>query len=284
VFENQGKRRKAKDWKGIKNSVMTDRIKEIGVSHIKAFGWMGFYFFLQLFIWLSFMFGYLGILLLGHDPLGVFSFTQTGDVNKELIELLIEGLIEITTQPSLMGVGIVMIVLFTRSKRKFLSLSSHKPPPQTLRELFDFNRLALKDAFFYILLGIILNLLLSPLETVFAKLSPDTSNAYTSLLGEILTGNPLLLLLGVGIIAPIAEEILFRFFVYENLKKVSVLYASVFSSFLFGLMHLNPIQGIYGFLLGLLFVHQNNKKQSIAPSCLMHIGINSSTILLSFFG
>lgn len=58
-----------------------------------------------------------------------------------------------------------------------------------------------------------------------------------------------------GLITPAAEELLFRGLIYNRMKKYfSVLPAAVVSSVLFGAYHGNPVQALYGTLLGLVIV------------------------------
>ena len=59
-----------------------------------------------------------------------------------------------------------------------------------------------------------------------------------------------------GIVSPIAEELLFRGIIYGSLRRMTKpLTAMLFSSVLFGMYHLNSVQGIYGFLMGCLMVY-----------------------------
>lgn len=56
-----------------------------------------------------------------------------------------------------------------------------------------------------------------------------------------------------GIVVPLAEEIIFRFLCFNLLKKcIPVIPAVVVSSIVFGVYHGNMVQGVYGFLMGML--------------------------------
>jgi len=69
----------------------------------------------------------------------------------------------------------------------------------------------------------------------------------------LFAGNILVQLLGAGIFAPVAEEILFRGLTYQRMKRMAGAgWAMILSSLLFAVYHGNPIQMMYAFPLALL--------------------------------
>jgi len=108
---------------------------------------------------------------------------------------------------------------------------------------------------------------------------------YNVLIEKILSSNSvILLLLSTGILFPILEEVIFRGFIFNELKKnISITKAIVIQAFLFGLLHLNLIQGSYAFLLGLFFAYIYLWTESILGPITLHIGINSYTVLATKF-
>lgn len=120
----------------------------------------------------------------------------------------------------------------------------------------------------------------------------------------------LLKLLLLGIAAPIIEEILFRLFLfgilsltfnfllrkrfktkniaadYVGSNYIPTLSAAVISSALFGFYHMNLVQGIYAFIMGMLMCYVFDTGYWIFSSCLFHITANITILLLgecSFF-
>lgn len=93
----------------------------------------------------------------------------------------------------------------------------------------------------------------------------------TSGLGSI---NALMVVYSV-LLAPICEELIFRG-VTLKLFKVSVpfWFANIMQAFLFGLFHLNWVQGCYAFVLGLLLGFVCEKGRSIYYSIGLHILFN----------
>ena len=75
--------------------------------------------------------------------------------------------------------------------------------------------------------------------------------------------------------APILEELLFRGIILDGmLKRYSPAKAILLSSMLFGLVHINPVQVVNAFFLGLLLGWMYWKTGSLRPSMLMHAANN----------
>lgn len=93
---------------------------------------------------------------------------------------------------------------------------------------------------------------------------------------------PVLTVLCTGILAPIMEEIIFRYGVFNKLKQKNVTMALIVSSILFGLMHGNIIQGGYAFILGFIIAYIYNKTNNLLDPILIHIGVNLSSVIFTF--
>lgn len=93
-----------------------------------------------------------------------------------------------------------------------------------------------------------------------------------------------LLILAGGILAPIAEELIFRGLVYLRLRDyLGVKNAIVISSLLFGIYHGNVVQGIYAFSMGMLFAYGMEKFKSLWAAILLHMAGNSWMFILQEF-
>lgn len=86
----------------------------------------------------------------------------------------------------------------------------------------------------------------------------------------------------IGILVPVAEELMFRGLIYERIRNLGGETAGVFlTSFLFGLYHGNLMQGIYAFVFSLLMLFVYKKIGSFfAPVC-FHIVSNLSALALN---
>lgn len=79
----------------------------------------------------------------------------------------------------------------------------------------------------------------------------------------------------IGVIAPIAEELVFRGVVYERMKRCFSAKAAVFwCSLLFGVFHGNVVQGVYAFCLGLLMIYVKERYHTLAAPILFHMAAN----------
>ena len=91
-------------------------------------------------------------------------------------------------------------------------------------------------------------------------------------LGELSLISTLLTLVA----APVVEELAFRGVTMTWAKRLSNKFwvANVLQAFLFGFVHLNIVQGVYAFLLGLFLGYVANKYNSLWPSILGHLVFN----------
>ena len=96
------------------------------------------------------------------------------------------------------------------------------------------------------------------------------------------TGTPVILqVIAVGIVAPVAEEFLMRGVVLNRLLGyVRVLPALLIQAALFGILHMNLLQGLYAGVLGLLLGYVYIKYGSLLMTIVFHITLNTLSVLL----
>lgn len=88
-------------------------------------------------------------------------------------------------------------------------------------------------------------------------------------------------LISSGIIGPIYEEILFRYLLYNRLKKkYSIRKSILITTIIFALIHISPIKIIYAFILGLILNIAYEKYHNIKAPILIHIASNTTVIFL----
>ncbi len=98
---------------------------------------------------------------------------------------------------------------------------------------------------------------------------------------QIDTLPPVLMILIVGVIGPIAEEFLFRGMIYGRLRRAfSVWPAAIISAVAFGAFHANWVQGIYAGALGIVMAIVYEETSTIWASVLMHMLFNISSYVL----
>lgn len=83
------------------------------------------------------------------------------------------------------------------------------------------------------------------------------------------------------IIAPLTEELLFRGMVLKIFSKANQRFGIFVSAFLFGIGHGNIPQFILAFILGIFLAHITLKHNSIVPSIIVHIFVNSVSSAIS---
>lgn len=91
-------------------------------------------------------------------------------------------------------------------------------------------------------------------------------------------------IISITLIAPIAEEFIFRGFILDGLlRKYKVIPSIIISALIFGIIHVNPWQMAYGTVMGLLLGFIYYKTRSMIYVILWHFANNSTYLLLYFF-
>lgn len=93
-------------------------------------------------------------------------------------------------------------------------------------------------------------------------------------------GNLLIEFLAIAVAAPLIEELIFRGLVYQRLRELSgARTAIILSALYFGVYHMNVVQGIYAFLLGLLLAWVCEKYQTLWAPVLFHASANLLSVI-----
>lgn len=106
---------------------------------------------------------------------------------------------------------------------------------------------------------------------------------YSEMIGSLLGGeNFIITVISTGILVPFIEEIIFRGLIYNELKScLPVSAAAVIQALLFGIYHMNLLQAIYAFLIGLALAYVVIKADSIWPAIVLHAGVNNTSTIMS---
>lgn len=87
-------------------------------------------------------------------------------------------------------------------------------------------------------------------------------------------------LLCLGILIPICEELVFRGLMFKRLRgQTSFLQSAIYSSVVFGLLHMNMVQMLYGIFLGMMLAYLYEKFGSVKAPILAHIVMNIFSVL-----
>lgn len=244
-------------------------IKNIAYGQFACVGWMLMYSVLEvLAVMALFIYNIEHNLDFDIKFLELFSFIEDESLSSTEYSLqVMKGLMSLTNEiilPMLIVSGLgLMIVLFIKGK---------------VRKEKYVSTISKNDVSKYVLYGCTFNLVI----TLIINLIPQSfMDKYNMSVGLATTGNIFLMIVATGIMGPIAEEITFRHFILQPNRRVSEKYAIIVSAISFGIMHGNIIQGTYTFVLGLLFAREDIKENNLLPSIIMHITINTSSVLIS---
>ena len=111
---------------------------------------------------------------------------------------------------------------------------------------------------------------------------PDFMASYNMNAGSLINGAvSILTLLCVGLVAPAAEEILFRGLTQKYAERaIGALPAIVFQAVLFGIYHMDIVQGLCALIFGLVFGYVAHKSKALFPCILLHALFNISAYLI----
>ena len=124
---------------------------------------------------------------------------------------------------------------------------------------------------------ILLTFLLSLLTAVF----PQAFQNYTKLMSNFESGNMILTLGYAVLIGPVSEEMIFRGAIFDRGYTAFPFWkANIIQAVLFGVYHMNIVQGLYAFCLGMVLGIIVKATGSILCSMITHITFNGTSYLL----
>lgn len=135
-----------------------------------------------------------------------------------------------------------------------------------------------------VVFGISIQCLCSYALNLLLPLFPKVQKEYMELMDSMGTGQGFFPLIYMGILAPIAEELIFRGLILGYEKRELPFWAANFiQAFFFGVYHQNIVQFVYAFSIGLLLGYLCHRLQSLKIVMLIHGIINITGNLLAFF-
>lgn len=141
-----------------------------------------------------------------------------------------------------------------------------------------FKKLQASEAINISLLGVGISVVVSILTVILQILIPSYTNIQDQLMS---THNSVFQLVIVILLIPIYEEILFRYVIFGYLKEnYNIVCAVIGQALVFGFFHLNIVQGIYTFLLGIALALVYMYSESLIGSIILHIVFNLFGILI----
>lgn len=137
------------------------------------------------------------------------------------------------------------------------------------------GKMAIKDFVILFLIGILIQLVMSLALTYILPLFETIEAQYNKLLDSMELGQNALSFIVTVLVAPIGEEFIFRGVTMELGKRHLPFHVlNVLQALLFGLYHMNIVQGIYAFLLGIVLGLVLKRYQNIKACIWLHMAIN----------
>lgn len=111
----------------------------------------------------------------------------------------------------------------------------------------------------------------------------NKSDAYRAVVEDQYSAYFLIGIICYGIVTPIAEELMFRGIIYNYLKRFMDMKMAFFvAAALFGFYHMNMVQGVYGFIMGLIIAYAYEYFGDFKAPVAVHMISNIISYCLSY--
>lgn len=173
---------------------------------------------------------------------------------------------------TLASLGAIWIVFVRRRGMTLADLGYVAPEPR-------WALIGVLGGFLALPVAFMLLLLLQPM--LGAERGPDVRQALGG--DDFTVVHAATLLLYVGILVPITEELLFRGLIFRWLRgRLDFAAAAVVSSVVFGLAHQRPVQVVVTTVLGFALAWLYERSRSLVPAILLHQTYNTINLMLTF--
>ena len=153
-----------------------------------------------------------------------------------------------------------------------------------VKESFKLNKFSLKT--FMILLMICIGTFIISNFTVnlLSNMFPKMIEQYSKFADVLSFDNLPLAVLVIAVLPAIFEELLFRGIIFTSFnKRYNPVVAILVSALIFGIYHMNWIQGINAFIMGLMLAYSYYKSKSLFVPIIFHFINNFISTLMSFY-
>ena len=147
------------------------------------------------------------------------------------------------------------------------------------------SRFTWKAAGKLVLIGAGSYFLISALLVLWSLIAPGVIQEYAEMMEETGLGSfTVVSMITSVVLAPLSEELTFRGLSLEYLKETGSAFwkLNVLQALFFGIAHLNLVQGVYTFLIGLILGYVAMKYRSLWASITLHAVINAMGSCIPF--
>lgn len=112
----------------------------------------------------------------------------------------------------------------------------------------------------------------------------DISDSYQATMEAFYASSLPVQIIVLGILMPMSEELVFRGLLFKRLReRGTYLQSALYSALVFGFMHMNLVQMIYGFVLGMMLAYFYEKYGSVKAPIAAHIAMNLLSVFATKF-
>lgn len=212
------------------------------------------------------------ICVLGYLALQIFQGTEMGHAQQNMARMMSEGGGDLLIWVSAVSAGFCLIWCGALYRR-----SSWRQDGFSYREAFRGGRIpavcgACSSAC----------VLLTLFITLLAAAVPDWFTSYQQVMSQLDYHASVITLPYILLIGPASEELIFRGAMFDRFRLALPFWgANLLQAACFGIYHMNLIQGLYAFLLGILLGVVYQVTGSVLGSILAHVVFNLTSQLLS---
>lgn len=131
----------------------------------------------------------------------------------------------------------------------------------------------------------LIGILMSHALSILLSLLPldNILGSYETVENDVYGATWILVVIRAVIVTPVVEELVFRGLVFRRMKEYTSFWpAAIVSSLLFGLYHMNLVQGIYAFLFGIILCLLYERYGHLAAAIVIHFGANLLSVILQY--
>ncbi|NLL73038.1 MAG: CPBP family intramembrane metalloprotease [Clostridiales bacterium] len=149
-------------------------------------------------------------------------------------------------------------------------------------ELIDLKEVfSIKNVLLYLMLGIGCQLFISGVLSLLRPLFERVFSYYDETMTLIFDADIIIVAAYVIVFAPLFEEFLMRGILYNRLRYgISFPLANFIQALAFGIYHLDIVQGIYAFAIGLILGYLYEKTRTLLAPIFLHMVINGLGFLI----
>jgi membrane protease YdiL (CAAX protease family) len=153
-----------------------------------------------------------------------------------------------------------------------------KRPPSFLH-LFRFRKIGIGNIIFIAAICICIRPMMTLLSFISSLVFPNT---IAEAMMEMQSGSLMEALIIIAAVPSICEELMFRGYLFDKYRDYPIKQTALVNGIFFAVMHMNPQQLLYTFVMGVIFTFLAYHTRSLFAPITAHFFMNGSQVLLSW--